>query len=596
MRPTRILGIAPYEGMRSLMVNIAQSMPDVEMTAFVGDLEPGATIASHYTSNTIDVILSRGGTAELIRKHTTLPVIEIELSVYDILRSLKLAENSSNRFAVVGFPAITQSAAFLSEILQRDIDLHTIHNTEEAREVLHNLSTRGYSAVLCDMITNSLAREYELPAILITSGRESIQAAIRQAVHLGHTIFHVQSYAQLMEKALDTQVEHLALRNAAGQAVYTHHHAPLPPAVQEAFDTLSMHADTDTPLTRMLTCQQSLWALKVQTLKYDGESYTVLTARETHPEINLEAHGIRFYDKEETYDRFYHSFYGITQSSHLGASMEEYARSTSPLMIVGEPGTGKDQMVRLLYAKSALSCAPLCVINCAMLNAQGWDYLLHAGSSPLVSEPITLHFQGILSLSDQQFVQLCAALQDVESAGRNRFIFTASVEANGNLHPRYQKLLSLFNCITITMPPLRSRKNDIPYLASLYISTLNLSETREIAGFQPEALQQLQQYDWPVNHDQFVRVLRQLVQLTHTPYISPEDTQEVLTQERQLYAVPASSSIAQLIGHKSLDEINQIIVQYVLAQEQGNQKATALRLGISRSTLWRMLQRIKGNN
>ena len=63
MRPTKILGIAPYEGMRSLMMQLASSMTDVELTALVGDLEPGAALVEQYPPDTFDVIISRGGTA-----------------------------------------------------------------------------------------------------------------------------------------------------------------------------------------------------------------------------------------------------------------------------------------------------------------------------------------------------------------------------------------------------------------------------------------------------------------------------------------------------------------------------------------------------
>ena len=164
------------------------------------------------------------------------------------------------------------------------------------------------------------------------------------------------------------------------------------------------------------------------------------------------------------------------------------------------------------------------------------------------------------------------------------------------LHQRYQRLLNHLHCTTVTMPPLRTRKSDIPYLASLYISTLNLSDTRDIAGFAPDALALLQKYDWPVNHDQFVRVLQQLAQMTQTSYISLADTESVLQQERKLFASVPTSSFSEFIGQKTLEEINQTVIQYVLEAENGNQKATALRLGISRTTLWRALQRMKGTS
>ena len=84
--------------------------------------------------------------------------------------------------------------------------------------------------------------------------------------------------------------------------------------------------------------------------------------------------------------------------------------------------------------------------------------------------------------------------------------------------------------------------------------------------------------------------------MTHTSYIRLEDTENVLQQERKLFSsLSSAASLSQFIGQKTLEEIDQLVIQYVLEAEHGNQKATASRLGISRTTLWRTLQRMKGS-
>ena len=119
MRPIKILGIAPYEGIASLMQQAAESRSDLQIDIHVGNLTVGAEIAVAQTAHqAYDVILSRGGTAESIRQATDLKVVDIPLSVYDILRSIKLAENHNCKYAVIGFPAITRNATFLCEVLR----------------------------------------------------------------------------------------------------------------------------------------------------------------------------------------------------------------------------------------------------------------------------------------------------------------------------------------------------------------------------------------------------------------------------------------------------------------------------------------------
>ena len=133
MKKTRILGIAPYDAIRQQMQQIAARRTDIELEVFIGDMEEGANIVSNYPQKNFDVIVSRGGTAQLIRSLTALPVIDIPLTIYDIFRSIKLAENYTSKYALVGFPNITKNAHFLCDMLQYDIDIYTIHDEEEAK-------------------------------------------------------------------------------------------------------------------------------------------------------------------------------------------------------------------------------------------------------------------------------------------------------------------------------------------------------------------------------------------------------------------------------------------------------------------------------
>ena len=118
----RILGIAPYEGLKSVMQKMAADRNDIDLTVYVGDLQKGAELAQRNFHGNFDVIISRGGTAELIGSLTDLPVIEITLSVYDVLRAIKMAENFSSRYAIVGFPSITDSARLLCDLLQYRVE------------------------------------------------------------------------------------------------------------------------------------------------------------------------------------------------------------------------------------------------------------------------------------------------------------------------------------------------------------------------------------------------------------------------------------------------------------------------------------------
>ena len=104
---------------------------------------------------------------------------------------------------------------------------------------------------------------------------------------------------------------------------------------------------------------------------------------------------------------------------------------------------------------------------------------------------------------------------------------------------------------------------------------------------------QLQEFDWPHNYPNFKRILQELAQMTHGNYITAKEVQEVLRRERTMATVNKLVEDAgePLDLNQTLDRINQDIIHRILAQENGNQSRTAARLGISRTTLWRLLNR-----
>lgn len=590
MRRTRVLGIAPYAGMRNLMMQLAEKMDDVSLTAYVGDLEPGAAIAEQYTTDDFDVILSRGGTAELIRQKTNLPVVDIELSVYDILRSIRLAESGGKRYAIVGFPAITRNVSFLCDALCCHIDYYTIHNEAEARSALEKLSGQHCDMVLCDMITNSLAQEYGIPAILIISGSESVEAALRQAVSISHVFQPMLDRASFFQALLSNHAEPLAVLTQSEGIVYSTLEGCLPPEVERRMQELVPVVFERGSKRSNLTIGSKQYQLSGRILLHDDARYAVFHVRESSVYPHLEKCGICFCDREEALDRFFHSFYGITQPSTM-KMYEHYAESDAPVMIVGEKGTGKKQVARLLYAKSRYQNAPICMVDCDLLNQNGWNYLMVNENTPLSDSGMTMCLVNADALEEKAFNQLFMALYDTQFAARNRLIFCCTLGQDGSLPPCYQTLLNRFGCMVLELPALRTHKQDIPQLSSLYISMLNMRNATEIIGIEQDGLQLLEEYDWPANLDQFERLLRDLAATEGKAYIHSGAVREALKRERTMYPEIQTASLADTLRGKTLEEIQLLAVRQALAEEHGNQTAAANRLGISRTTLWRMLQK-----
>ena len=100
----RVLGIAPYEGLRELMETVAELREDIRLTAYAGNFHEGLAIAQSIDPSEYDVVVSRGGTTDLLREKLSAPVFSVELSYFDILNAIKLAQGYGGRFAIAGFP------------------------------------------------------------------------------------------------------------------------------------------------------------------------------------------------------------------------------------------------------------------------------------------------------------------------------------------------------------------------------------------------------------------------------------------------------------------------------------------------------------
>ena len=84
--PVHALTVAPYPGMGIILSQVADTMPGISLDVREGDLEEAIHLVNLLDQEQYDVIISRGGTAKMLQDYTSLPVVEVKISVYDMLR------------------------------------------------------------------------------------------------------------------------------------------------------------------------------------------------------------------------------------------------------------------------------------------------------------------------------------------------------------------------------------------------------------------------------------------------------------------------------------------------------------------------------
>jgi transcriptional regulator with AAA-type ATPase domain len=599
----RILGIAPYEGMKSIMQKIAAERPEIELDVFVGDLQKGVEITKHNSLNNYDVIISRGGTAELIGQNTHIPVIEVKLSFYDILRAIKLSENYSDRYAIVGFPGITSSAHLLCDLLQYHIDIFTIHSQDEVQDTLMELKEKGYKMVLCDMITDTMAKRLGLNAILITSGAESISNAFDQAVHLISSCADIKAENQFFSDILRNAGEHTIVIKENGEIFFsTQSEEEFAPLYETLVHEIPAILDKRTQKF-FKNIDGILYSFVCKKLSFQGDNYAAFYFSSNPVPFVTSKYGIQYSNQQEAEDHFFNSFYSLTNATkNMQTTIEHINQTSFPVMLSGESGSGKEQVARDIYSKSRFSGNPLITVDCAQLNDRSWNFLTNHYNSPFNDNNNTIFLKDITVLTKERRQQLLSLIIDTNLCKRNRMIFSCTCPLGQGIPAEAMEFVNQLSCLTLHLPPLREHVSELPALASLYLNTINVSTASQIIGLEPDALELLQNYHWPYNYTQFKRILNELALVTTTPYIQAEHVAALLEKEKEqtTSAMQPSVTVSGQEGlpdgfhtldlSRPLDEITQEIIRLVMADCGGKQSAAAKSLGIGRSTIWRYLK------
>jgi len=202
----------------------------------------------------------------------------------------------------------------------------------------------------------------------------------------------------------------------------------------------------------------------------------------------------------------------------------------------------------------------------------------------------TVYFQNFESLPEARASELLAAIQETGLARRVRLLFSIVCRDSEPVPDMVHRFSTKLGCLTLNLPSLRSRSDEISSLASLYLGSLNLELGKQISGFEPRAIEMLRQYDWPNNYTQFKHILQTLATLTTSTYIRSSVVAELLAKERSLRRSAAPAAVPVNTDH-TLEEIIIDVVQQTVTANNGNRAAAARQLGISRTTLWRYLNK-----
>lgn len=595
MKKINLLVIAPYKGMDQIIEELTSARDDVNVDCYVANLKDSSKVLAQVNPDNYDAIISRGGTASYIQDCVKLPVYDVGLSALDALRAIHLAQNFNQPMAIVGFENITRTARTLLDVLHYDIPLYEISNVDEVEAQLKKLQADGISVIVCDVISARMAPLLNITPVMVTNGYETVETALNQAISLTKRYKQRSEDMLHLKAAYDNSPVSCTIFDEQGQLVMTglnsKEFSTVLPYLKEHLKEL--WTEDDDRLERPIKGNVlSITRKKVQS----PEGLHLYLYTKTHEQSeSRKIHAITERIATNMSQLDYSYFRSANNLSHTQDLIMQYSRGSQPIIISGERGTGKDSAAYYIYCNSSYKNSLFYQIDCDTATEKNWNFLLSHHDSPLAHTNRTIYFRHIDMLPDSAFTQLIAYIDDTDLTRRNR-VFFSFVQHKGtpvNL-VCLNTVIKHLTCLSLHLPPLRERTEDIPFLTTIFINQLNNSMGKQIIGFEPKASQALQQFPWENNLDQLRRIIRELMLVTNTAFITYENTMRILHQETSIWVSTDEHAQYQFDLSQTLDDINYDIIRKVLDEEGGSRQNAANRLGISRSTLWRILKMREG--
>ncbi|MDQ0207606.1 sigma 54-interacting transcriptional regulator [Alkalicoccobacillus murimartini] len=627
-----ILVIAPFDLTKSQIRNLEESFNNLPYRVRFSETQtPYSQNLEAIHSNT-GAIVSRGGLGELLRNKSSIPYIQIPITPFDLLRSIIHVNNQGFQKIRVMFYAgiFHDTESIISEFGSSHIEVETYHDPNYAKKQIKLLAEQqSVDAIIGDRLATDSARDVGIPSFLVKSGEEALVFAIEQAVEtLNHQI-EQEAKRQEVESILQVVPQAVVNLNAQNEIKMCNEQARvLFPKLAPSFETL--------PYSDVFTSQQLQDQLNAQTPKRNiltnvGDQQMLVTTTPIFSD-GLYTGAIQIFERladiqklelkirKEVYQKGLtakHTFEDII-CENLGMKKlvndaAAFARSEGTVLIYGETGTGKELFAQSIHHASHRQIKPFVSINCGSLNENLLESELfgyeegaftgamkggRAGLFELAHEG-TLFLDEINEMSRSFQTKLLRVLQEkeVRRVGGMRYIpvnvriICATNQPMDRLIQEQQFKEDLYyriSTLTIDLPPLRERKEDILPLAMHFLDTEMKRENRFLRLRNgSETLEPFTSKSWYGN----ARELQNIIQRLVITYPDHELTSDGIASYLESNSRPDNTVTIPISD--SFKEMENSLWTSLYQQFQGSKQEFCDHYQISPTTLWRKLSNLK---
>ncbi len=566
------------------------------------------------------VLISRGGTAALLRNSLNIPVVEIAHDLHGISRILQEARKQSQKIAAVGFPQFCHVLRQYQNMTHEEFKICQVYNHYDIDYVVKNLADSDYDLVIGGLTVAEMARKYDLNVIMGDTDNIAIEQALDVAASMLKYLNSESTKLAMAWSALNQAREGMMWLDQSGEVININ--APGLSLFQcdvgekilknEAFKPLfsSIINEVDVP-QELIEINGEFVLLTVKHFPGQHSFYTLMTgvrAGQTEEygspaaRKNPGSHFTTLYTFSDIVGR------SLAIESAVGQA-RLYAAHDLPVNILGETGTGKELFAQSIHRASSRSSGPFIAINCAaipetLLESELFGYadgaFTHArrGGKPGIFEmaangtvfideiseaPLMVQIKLLRVLQEKRFSRLGG-----ETLISTRFrLITASnkdlrtLVAAGTFR---QDLWYRINVLELHLPALKDRHGDI----LLIIASL-LAKQNKTLTFTDEAIALLNRYAWPGNVRELSTVISRLIVLHKTGDVDAAVLHSLCHLDCIREPDACSLSVDDEVDLLSRQERK--LITAVIEKTAGDRARAAVMLGISPTTLWRKMKR-----
>ncbi len=634
-RMRRLAFIGTYPDVSKIFEEQVQKRDGIQALTVDASFERAVEKAKELAPG-LDAILSRGGTADFIRRAVDIPVVFIPITPFDVVVTVHRVLRDFPRTQKIGFIHYHKNILGLHEIEEMygiSMQEYLFSNYNDIVKNIQDACSNDIDIIIGGEVAKELAERRGIIGISISAGQEAVAHAIDETLNILAETQKERNKSAQLKAAFSSMTEGIVVTDEDKRIVVYNS------AAEKIFKKPYAKGDTAGSDLIDANCQKfyetkGRSAVKNYIKKVGNTVYTIYHIPIIHDnkflgvvscydditkiqnleqQIRREIHAKGFVAK--------HTFSDIIGESpeikNTISMAQMIAATNSTILIEGESGTGKEYLAQSIHNASSRRGGPFVAVNCTAISETlleselfGYESGAFTGAKkegkPGLFELAhggTLFLDEIGEITPAVQARLLRILQERElmRVGGNRII-TVDVRVisatNKDLWHSVQDgsfrsdLYYRLNVFKVAVPPLRKRQGDVRLLSYTFAKKYGMTFDDAISK---EILCRMERYDWPGNVRELQNVVERycvLKNILKEPLFTYDTIDQILgidrrtSQRRQeSMDIPTTGTLKDIVEQFEYEVVNR-----VLRECKNDQNIAAERLGIGRTTLWRKLK------